>query len=157
MFFIKDIISMNTINEIMSGNFSFLPKHCHHLNWYFSYLSFSFEIQVIKKSLSWNYKKFAFFNHHCLSCFQLVLIKTSSLNKCEQKKNNCVGRESNPDQLLGRQLCWPLYHRRCADSIAPECTGASATFTCHVYLSTSHLQHRSWGYSSVVEQSAAVR
>ena len=96
----------------MPGNFSFLSKHCHHLNWYFSYLSFSFEIQVIKKSLSWNYKKFAFFNHHCLSCFQLVLIKTSSLNKCEQKKNNCVGRESNPDQLLGRQLCWPLYHRR---------------------------------------------
>ena len=28
------------------------------------------------------------------------------------KKKNCVGRESNPDQLLGRQLCWPLYHRR---------------------------------------------
>ena len=25
---------------------------------------------------------------------------------------HCVGRESNPDQLLGRQLCWPLYHRR---------------------------------------------
>ena len=24
----------------------------------------------------------------------------------------CVGRESNPDQLLGRQLCSPLYHRR---------------------------------------------
>ena len=28
------------------------------------------------------------------------------------KTKNCVGRESNPDQLLGRQLCWPLYHRR---------------------------------------------
>ena len=27
-------------------------------------------------------------------------------------KGICVGRESNPDQLLGRQLCWPLYHRR---------------------------------------------
>ena len=27
-------------------------------------------------------------------------------------KKKCVGRESNPDQLLGRQLCWPLYHRR---------------------------------------------
>ena len=24
----------------------------------------------------------------------------------------CVGRESNPGQLLGRQLCSPLYHRR---------------------------------------------
>ena len=23
----------------------------------------------------------------------------------EEKKVNCVGRESNPDQLLGRQLC----------------------------------------------------
>ena len=27
-------------------------------------------------------------------------------------KRACVGRESNPDQLLGRQLCSPLYHRR---------------------------------------------
>ena len=25
----------------------------------------------------------------------------------------CVGRESNPGQLLGRQLCSPLYHQRC--------------------------------------------
>src|SRR4029434_7468240 len=24
----------------------------------------------------------------------------------------CVGRESNPGQLLGRQLCSPLYHQR---------------------------------------------
>ena len=32
----------------------------------------------------------------------------------------CVGRESNPDQLLGRQLCWPLYHRRCADPSASQ-------------------------------------
>ena len=28
------------------------------------------------------------------------------------EKNFCVGRESNPDQLLGRQLCSPLYHQR---------------------------------------------
>ena len=28
------------------------------------------------------------------------------------KKVRCVGRESNPGQLLGRQLCSPLYHRR---------------------------------------------
>ena len=27
-------------------------------------------------------------------------------------KTICVGRESNPGQLLGRQLCSPLYHRR---------------------------------------------
>ncbi len=27
-------------------------------------------------------------------------------------KEKCVGRESNPGQLLGRQLCSPLYHRR---------------------------------------------
>ena len=27
-------------------------------------------------------------------------------------KIHCVGRESNPGQLLGRQLCSPLYHRR---------------------------------------------
>ena len=31
----------------------------------------------------------------------------------QEKKNNiCVGRESNPGQLLGRQLCSPLYHQR---------------------------------------------
>ena len=30
-----------------------------------------------------------------------------------QRENDyCVGRESNPGQLLGRQLCSPLYHRR---------------------------------------------
>ncbi len=27
-------------------------------------------------------------------------------------KKNCVGRESNPGQLLKRQFCSPLYHRR---------------------------------------------
>ena len=154
----------------MPGNFSFLSKHCHHLNWYFSYLSFSFEIQVIKKSLSWNYKKFAFFNHHCLSCFQLVLIKTSSLNKCEQKKNNCVGRESNPDQLLGRQLCWPLYHRRpavlgganfawhleCCQKWPPGYSVCLTLLTMRL-VTPVFLDNKCWGYSSVVEQSAAVR
>ena len=36
--------------------------------------------------------------------------------KCEIKKK-CDGRESNPDQLLGRQLCSPLHHHRtqCSD------------------------------------------
>ena len=29
-----------------------------------------------------------------------------------EEKKDCVGRESNPGQLLGRQLCSPLYHRR---------------------------------------------
>ena len=24
---------------------------------------------------------------------------------------NFIGQELNPDQLLGRQLCWPIYHR----------------------------------------------
>ena len=33
-----------------------------------------------------------------------------------QRKKSCVGRESNPGQLLGRQLCSPLYHRRSAIS-----------------------------------------
>ena len=27
------------------------------------------------------------------------------------KYNNCIGRESNPDLLLGRQQCWPLHHQ----------------------------------------------
>ena len=32
---------------------------------------------------------------------------------CKTKENiMCVGRESNPGQLLGRQLCSPLYHQR---------------------------------------------
>ena len=29
-----------------------------------------------------------------------------------KKAFECVGRESNPGQLLGRQLCSPLYHQR---------------------------------------------
>ena len=29
-----------------------------------------------------------------------------------EEKLVCVGRESNPGQLLGRQLCSPLYHQR---------------------------------------------
>ena len=33
-----------------------------------------------------------------------------SLN--QPKRNYCVGRESKPGQLLGRQLCSLLYHRR---------------------------------------------
>ncbi|XP_059001383.1 basic proline-rich protein-like [Mustela lutreola] len=32
----------------------------------------------------------------------------------------CVGRESNPGQLLGRQLCSPLYHQRCTARAAPR-------------------------------------
>ena len=32
--------------------------------------------------------------------------------KPDTKGKICVGRESNPGQLLGRQLCSPLYHRR---------------------------------------------
>ena len=33
--------------------------------------------------------------------------------KCgEKEEQSCVGRESNPGQLLGRQLCSPLYHQR---------------------------------------------
>lgn len=30
-----------------------------------------------------------------------------------KRSARCVGRESNPGQLLGRQLCSPLYHQRC--------------------------------------------
>ena len=31
----------------------------------------------------------------------------------QTKLKQCVGQESNPVQLLGRQPCSPLYHRRC--------------------------------------------
>ena len=34
------------------------------------------------------------------------------LRVVKKNKIQCVGRESNPGQLLGRQLCSPLYHRR---------------------------------------------
>ena len=32
-------------------------------------------------------------------------------NRGKDKKVDCAGRESNPGQLLGRQLCSPLYHQ----------------------------------------------
>ena len=36
-----------------------------------------------------------------------------------QEMAYCVGRESNPGQLLGRQLCSPLYHQRmCCISVS---------------------------------------
>ena len=31
---------------------------------------------------------------------------------------SCIGRESNPGQLLGKQLCYPLYHQRMWKHIA---------------------------------------
>ena len=39
----------------------------------------------------------------------------------KKKKHSCVGRESNPGQLLGRQLCSPLYHRREVDDNSLYC------------------------------------
>ena len=60
--------------------------------------------------------------HLCLADSPLVniihylLLFVRSVNKKvkreEHKNPECVGRESNPGQLLGRQLCSPLYHRR---------------------------------------------
>ena len=41
--------------------------------------------------------------------FRNQILKFPLYNK---KEKFCVGRESNPGQLLGRQLCSPLYHRR---------------------------------------------
>ena len=38
-------------------------------------------------------------------------------NHGKDKKVECAGRESNPGQLLGRQLCSPLYHRRRTDEL----------------------------------------
>jgi hypothetical protein len=40
--------------------------------------------------------------------------QVSSISKMQilSAKKLCVCRESNPDQLLGRQLCWPLHHKR---------------------------------------------
>ncbi|XP_032447605.1 basic proline-rich protein-like [Lynx canadensis] len=36
-----------------------------------------------------------------------------------KRSGGCVGRESNPGQLLGRQLCSPLYHQRCTARAGP--------------------------------------
>ena len=38
--------------------------------------------------------------------------------KPKKRKITCVGRESNPGQLLGRQLCSPLYYRRWIEIIS---------------------------------------
>ena len=43
---------------------------------------------------------------------QHLRIQFSKLFPQSNKKSYCVGRESNSGQLLGRQLCSPLYHRR---------------------------------------------
>lgn len=49
--------------------------------------------------------------HCCLFVFKmigivaLVVYKTSTNLKSLCKKESCVGRESNPDLLLGRQQC----------------------------------------------------
>ena len=43
---------------------------------------------------------------------QHLRIQFSQLFPQSNKKSYCVGRESNPGQLLGWQLCSPLYHRR---------------------------------------------
>ena len=40
--------------------------------------------------------------------------------KSSKTESYCVGRESNPGQLLGRQLCSPLYHQRPLASLAPD-------------------------------------
>ena len=55
----------------------------------------------------------------CLICQGTILTKTRNGGGQKKKKNklSCVGRESNPGQLLGRQLCSPLYHRRLAEHI----------------------------------------
>ena len=43
-----------------------------------------------------------------------------------EEKLVCVGRESNPGQLLGRQLCLPLYHQR--SCLQPSsCSSSSQT------------------------------
>ena len=43
---------------------------------------------------------------------QHLRIQFSQLFPQSNKESYCVGRESNSGQLLGRQLCSPLYHRR---------------------------------------------
>ena len=41
-----------------------------------------------------------------------IIINIMQNKSKKRQKQSCVGRQSNPGQLLGRQLCSPLYHRR---------------------------------------------
>ena len=57
-----------------------------------------------------------------------------------QRKAACVGRESNPGQLLGRQLCSPLYHQRYRDTVkGTGCTGRDVELTGMAFV----FQHKS--------------
>ena len=49
----------------------------------------------------------------------------------------CIGRESNPGQLLGKQLCYPLYHQRIQGTVQMfECSVA-------IYMGDVELWHLS--------------
>ena len=48
--------------------------------------------------------------------------------KAHAKAQKCVSRESNPGQLLGRQLCSPLYHWRLLLTLFSTKTTSSSKF-----------------------------
>ena len=50
--------------------------------------------------------------HELVNVVHVVDAVLSSGSRHEKKVTFCDGRESNPGQLLGRQLCSPLYHHR---------------------------------------------
>jgi hypothetical protein len=50
-------------------------------------------------------------NINCVNKPELGVSEVEEFRE-NSKMKKCVGRESNPGQLLGRQLCSPLYHRR---------------------------------------------
>ena len=43
---------------------------------------------------------------------QFSYLEMKAICNSNKKGSSCDGRESNPGQLLGRQLCSPLYHQR---------------------------------------------
>ena len=63
----------------------------------------------------------------------------------EVKTGACDGRESNPGQLLGRQLCSPLYHHRWLHCFMLVLAAPVMFFQCHVFRESVT---RSYGGSS---------
>ena len=61
------------------------------------------------------------------------MINQGDLMAYEVKTDACDGRESNPGQLLGRQLCSPLYHHRWIYCSVLVLAAPVGFFQCHVF------------------------
>ena len=73
------------------------------------------------------------------------MINQVDLMVYQVKTGACDGRESNPGQLLGRQLCSPLYHHRWLHCYLLVLAAPIVFFQCHVFRESVA---RSYGGSS---------